>query len=68
MKNNLQVSPLKGNKELIRAWTIYDWANSVYQLSITSAILPAYFIAVAGGDSNGIVSFFGFQVEFGLNY
>jgi UMF1 family MFS transporter len=62
MKNNLQVSPLKGNKELIRAWTIYDWANSVYQLSITSAILPAYFIAVAGGDSNGIVSFFGFQV------
>ena len=62
MKNNLQQNQLKGNPSVIRAWTIYDWANSVYQLSITSAILPAYFSAVAGGDANGMVSFFGFQM------
>jgi UMF1 family MFS transporter len=62
MKNNLELIPLKGNPEVIRAWTIYDWANSVYQLSITSAILPAYYIAVAGGNEKGFVSFFGFEI------
>ncbi len=41
---------------------MYDWANSVYQLSITSAILPAYYSAVAKGDAQGMVDFFGFTV------
>lgn len=41
---------------------MYDWANSVYQLSITSAILPAYYAAVAKGDSSGMVDFFGFSI------
>ena len=53
---------LKGNKKVIRAWTMYDWSNSVYQLSITSAILPAYYGAVAKGDANSMVSFFGFEI------
>jgi len=53
---------LRGNKKVIRAWTIYDWANSVYQLSITSAILPAYYGAVAKGDDQGLVTFFGFSI------
>lgn len=53
---------LRGNPRVIRAWTIFDWANSVYQLSITSAILPAYYGFVAKGDEHGMVSFFGFQV------
>lgn len=58
----MEVASLKGNKKIIRAWTIYDWANSVYQLSITSAILPAYYIAVAAGDAEGKVQFFGHSV------
>lgn len=58
----MEISTLKGNKKIIRAWTIYDWANSVYQLSITSAILPAYYAAVAVGDSESKVDFFGFSV------
>jgi UMF1 family MFS transporter len=41
---------------------MYDWANSVYQLSITSAILPAYYAAVAKGDASGMVDFFGFSI------
>ena len=53
---------LRGNKKVIRAWTMYDWANSVYQLSITSAILPAYYGAVAKGDEHGIIQFFGFDI------
>ena len=28
----------RGSKKLIRAWTFYDWANSVYSLVISSAI------------------------------
>lgn len=30
----------KGNKKTIRAWVMYDWANSVYPLIISSAIFP----------------------------
>lgn len=42
---------LKGDKRLIRAWTMYDWANSAYSLTITSAIFPIYYAAItmAGG-------------------
>lgn len=53
---------LRGNRRIIRAWTVFDWANSVYQLCITSAILPAYYAAVAKGDERGYVSFFGLPV------
>jgi MFS transporter, UMF1 family len=56
------VNPIRGNKKVIRAWTMYDWANSVYQLSITSAILPAYYVAVAKGDASGYINFFGIQI------
>jgi len=52
---------IRGNKKIIRAWTLFDWANSVYQLSITSAILPAYYSNVAKGDADGMVSFFGIR-------
>lgn len=30
----------------IRAWTFFDWANSAYSLVITTAIFPAYYLAV----------------------
>ncbi len=33
----------KNNKKTIRAWTFYDWANSVYPLVITSAIFPNFY-------------------------
>jgi UMF1 family MFS transporter len=35
------------SKKVINAWAMYDWANSAYSLIITSAIFPAYFIAIA---------------------
>lgn len=37
--------------KIVRAWTMYDWANSVYNLVITSTILPAYYEAMTG-DGN----------------
>lgn len=51
------------DKKTIKAWCMYDWANSVYSLTITSAIFPVYYQAVAvnanGGDT---VKFFGWDV------
>src|SRR3954468_7491435 len=36
------------SKKVINGWAMYDWANSVYSLVITSTIFPAYFEAVTG--------------------
>ena len=33
----------KGNKKIIRGWVFYDWANSVYNLVISSAIFPLFY-------------------------
>ncbi|MCB9170055.1 MAG: MFS transporter [Flavobacteriales bacterium] len=37
----------KGDPRIIRAWTMYDWANSAYSLTITSAIFPIYYAAIS---------------------
>lgn len=36
----------KGDPRIIRAWTMYDWANSAYSLTITSAVFPAFYVGV----------------------
>lgn len=33
----------KGNKKLLNAWAFYDWANSVYSLTIVSTIFPIFY-------------------------
>src|SRR4051812_28095301 len=33
----------KGSKKLLNAWAFYDWANSVYPLTISSAVFPIYY-------------------------
>lgn len=33
----------KGDPRIIRAWTMYDWANSSYSLTISSAIFPIFY-------------------------
>lgn len=54
---------VKNDRRTIRAWTMYDWANSSYALVINSAIFPAYYNGVTRqGDSNR-VSFWGFDLE-----
>jgi UMF1 family MFS transporter len=35
------------NKKAVFGWTMYDWANSVYALAITTAIFPTYFSAIS---------------------
>jgi UMF1 family MFS transporter len=33
----------KGDKKVIRGWVFYDWANSVYNLVISSAVFPIFY-------------------------
>lgn len=55
--------PIKNDPGIIRAWCMYDWANSVYSLVITSAIFPVYYQAVTTGpDGSDVVSFLGFSI------
>jgi MFS transporter, UMF1 family len=50
---------LTANKKVINSWAMYDWANSVYNLVITSTIFPAYYEAVTKSDGNDKLHFFG---------
>ncbi len=51
------------NNRVINAWCMYDWANSVYSLVITTAIFPIYYNAVTTSSSGSdIVSFFGIEI------
>ena len=37
------------SKRVVNGWAMYDWANSVYNLVITTTFFPIYFIAVTKG-------------------
>ena len=54
-------------KNIHRAWSMYDWANSAYNLVITSTIFPAYYAAVTVTKLNGVeqdtVHFFGWNIK-----
>ncbi len=53
----------KNDKSTIRAWAMFDWANSAYNLVITSTIFPVYYTAITITEARGDrVSFFGFDV------
>lgn len=53
---------VKGDKRIVRGWVMYDWANSVYQLTIASAIFPIYYNTITRTGDNYTVSFFGASV------
>lgn len=52
----------KGDPKVVRAWVMYDWSNSVYQLTIASAIFPIYYNTVTRHGTDFMVSFFGYKV------
>lgn len=55
-------SPVLNDKRTIRAWYMYDWANSVYSLVIVSAIFPVYYKNVARTGDSDMVTFLGFNI------
>jgi UMF1 family MFS transporter len=49
-------------KKVINGWAMYDWANSAYNLVITSTIFPAYYVALTTSSDlkeHSYVNFFG---------
>ncbi|HEY8659645.1 MAG TPA: MFS transporter [Hanamia sp.] len=47
------------SKKVINGWAMYDWANSVYSLVITSTIFPAYYESVTLNKGSNEVLFLG---------
>lgn len=59
----------KNQPKVIQAWCLYDWANSVYNLIINTAIFPIYYSSVTrlkfGGD---FINFWGINVSNSVAY
>lgn len=46
--------------KITHAWCMYDWANSVYSLTITTAVFPIYYEQITTGENGvGMVDLFG---------
>jgi len=69
--NDMETVIKKGDARVIRGWTFYDWANSVYPLVITTAIFPIFFgsrqydpelLEYSNGQEVQYVMFFGFKL------
>lgn len=52
----------KGDKKLLNAWAFYDWANSVYTLTIASAVFPIFYEALFSKD-NHYIDVFGMHLK-----
>ncbi|WP_430468345.1 MFS transporter [Winogradskyella ouciana] len=47
----------KGSKKLLNAWAFYDWANSVYTLTIASSIFPIFYSALFISEVKKVTAF-----------
>lgn len=67
--DNSSFSLKKNDPKTVNAWCSYDWANSVYNLTITAAIFPIYYSSATreafGSDT---VTFFGIPIENSVLY
>ncbi|HNU88773.1 MAG TPA: MFS transporter [Ferruginibacter sp.] len=49
------------SKKVINGWAMFDWANSVYNLVITSTIFPAYYEGITAQRTENGVSYVHFM-------
>ncbi len=47
------------NKSVVNAWCMYDWANSVYNLVITTTFFPIYFAGITTAAYGDQIPFLG---------
>jgi len=61
---------IKNNKRELHGWVMYDWANSVYSLTITTAIFPIYFESSVKASHNNSesVDILGFSLPITVIY
>ncbi|MFW6330695.1 MAG: MFS transporter, partial [Gemmatimonadota bacterium] len=52
----------------LRSWALYDWANSAFATTIMAAVLPIYYVQVAGSDlpSNVALSYWAYTAAAAL--
>ncbi len=55
--------PRLNDPKTVRAWYMFDWANSVYSLVIVTVIFPIYFNSVAVYNGSDMIPFLGFTVQ-----
>jgi len=54
----------KNDKRLVNAWASFDWSNSVYNLIVTTAIFPIYYLSVTHEAFGGeMVNFLGLAIR-----
>ena len=46
----------------LRAWAMYDWANSAFMTTVVTAVFPIYFASVAAADLDPATASFRFAV------
>jgi len=68
IQGSLTIPSTKEKRKIHNAWAMYDWANSAYNLVITSTIFPVYYAAITTIRENDSivsdrVSFFGFTLK-----
>jgi UMF1 family MFS transporter len=55
------------SRKVVNGWAMYDWANSAYNLVITTTIFPAYYDAITSKTVNNEVlhkvQFLGYELE-----
>lgn len=51
----------KNDKKVIRSWAFFDWANSAYNLVITSTIFPAYYTIITSDKDNNTLDYVTFM-------
>lgn len=54
----------KGSKKLLNAWAFYDWANSVYTLTIASSIFPIFYSSLFLKTTSQVKTVWAFGFEF----
>lgn len=53
----------KGDKKLLNAWAFYDWANSVYNLTIVSTVFPLFLGAYLKDELLDKITIFGVEIS-----
>lgn len=56
------------NNREVRAWVMYDWANSAYSTTILAAVLPIFYASVAAFtlDENTATSYLAYTHSIGM--
>jgi UMF1 family MFS transporter len=53
----------QNDRRTIHAWSMYDLANSVFNLVVTTAIFPIYYIALTTTEAGTRIQLLGFSIE-----